>query len=118
MGQCEQSPKSPDGPTGPGLPGSPLDPSLDQIRAAAWCPDGGLWLGTERGIVARWDGQAFGERLRPGLTPLPAAPVGALACTAANELLIATVDGLYRYVGGAIEPGFEITLPFLVQRRR
>ncbi|MCB0216493.1 MAG: hypothetical protein KDH92_07655 [Chloroflexi bacterium] len=103
---------------GPGLPGSPLDPSLDQIRAAAWCPDGGLWLGTERGIVARWDGQAFGERLRPGLTPLPAAPVGALACTAANELLIATVDGLYRYVGGAIEPGFEITLPFLVQRRR
>ena|GEM_PF-317404 len=82
------------GPQAPARPlagdDSPL--STEQVRALLEDPDGTLWIGTERGLVAWRDGR-LDPRPLPGL---PALPVRTLHRTGAGELWIGLLGGLAR----------------------
>ena len=82
---------------GPGVP-APVRPlatgdhplAAEQVRALLEDPDGTLWIGTERGLVAWRDGR-FDPQPLPGL---PALPVRALQRSEGGRLWIGQLGGM------------------------
>ncbi|HEX3760956.1 MAG TPA: two-component regulator propeller domain-containing protein, partial [Kofleriaceae bacterium] len=71
----------------------------DDIRALLATPDGGMWIGTFRGLV-RWTG----ARLERGPPALDGVAIHAIAQDRGGALWLATDKGLLRLRGDALEP--------------
>ncbi len=90
----------------------PVDPEggIDgTVEALAQERSGGLWLGTSRGTLARWDGQ---PHTRGALERVAQAPGGILALLESQrQVWVGTVQGLFQWNGSELTPVEAIRAP-------
>lgn len=97
--------------------GTLWSPSLrfDRITAAAYAPDGALWVGTSSGRVASRIAGRWQHLFTEANSPLPAAgPIRGIEVDAAGTVYIASSDGVLAYRPDRIDRR-TIALPLLVK---
>jgi len=85
------------------------------VTAAAYAPDGGLWLASSGNELAQKRGDAWVDYFTPANSPL-GAPIHDLAVGGDGTLWVATAKGVLALHNGVWRTGFQLYLPVLRSR--